>query len=349
MTPRDGTSSGRAFAAALLAFAGASAAFWALDGALPLEVPVIGPKWEYFERERDSYTFLAIGTSLTYRHFVPEIFDRVLAEAGIPSKSFNFGVPGLALPEAYRIVDRLAGRPPERLRWVAIDLSLFSHASSRNRMSTRDIWWHTPTETRIVVERLLESDRTAGEKRDEIRHELSALVRNLTTVGRGARWFREFWDDRWVEDDDAGLVVEAQGYEALEDLADPKARRRGERFRENTAQFRSVIERRRQREWPRDLPDAKLAMLERIAHRLADAGITPVFFEPPTWRDPYRAGPLEDEGPVFSYSDPVLHADLYRVEHRFDRYHLTRAGAVLLTERFARDFARYVRDSAAVQ
>src|SRR5947207_2206779 len=58
-------------------------------------VPIVREKFAYYAAHASDYDTLFIGTSRVYRGMMPEVFDRLTAEAGRPTHSFNFGVDGM--------------------------------------------------------------------------------------------------------------------------------------------------------------------------------------------------------------------------------------------------------------
>ncbi|HEX9619535.1 MAG TPA: hypothetical protein VF989_05340 [Polyangiaceae bacterium] len=339
----------RAFCGAVAAGAAAFVvALDLLDDALPLTVPIIGQKLEYFQRHKDDYTLVALGTSYTFRHFVPSAFDAVLTKAGHASRSFNFGVSRMLLAEASLLADEIVDLKPKKLRQVAIELGLFHDLGDDeddDALSEREIGWHTPAETLAAVTQVMEGKSDIDDKLDSLGSHVHAMLCNVTPAGRSARHFQEYWDDE-LDDTTAERYerVENDGYQSLDEIANlPWINARHQRFLAGAAAFTKSVEKRRARPRVQRIGRRARTVLKRTAERLLAADLRPIFYESPSMYPQKRLNAsLRKLVPVFSYNDPRRHSNLYRVEHRFDRGHLNHPGALLLSETFGRDFAAHL-------
>src|SRR5262245_20462923 len=80
--------------------------------AVPAGGNVIGGKLEYWRAHGSEYDTVFVGSSHVLRAFVPSEFDRTLAELGLGSRSFNFGVQAVQLLESrYLVREILAAHP----------------------------------------------------------------------------------------------------------------------------------------------------------------------------------------------------------------------------------------------
>jgi hypothetical protein len=108
-----------------------------------IELPVIDEKLAHFAAHKDEYDTLFFGSSRTYRHLLPAQFDAATAAAGVPTKSFNFGIDGLFPPEDGYLLEQLFALKPRRLKRVFIEISFFrNHWFAIDPESTRALHWH---------------------------------------------------------------------------------------------------------------------------------------------------------------------------------------------------------------
>ena len=109
----------------------------------PLEVPVIDEKLAYFADHRDGFDTLFLGSSHTYSQLFPVIFDEVTKRAGMPTKTFNFGIDGLFPPEDGYVAEKLFALRPKNLRRVFIEISFFRNGwVGMEPDSVRALHWH---------------------------------------------------------------------------------------------------------------------------------------------------------------------------------------------------------------
>ena len=94
---------------------------------------------------------------------------------------------------------------------------------------------------------------------------------------------------------------------------------------------------------PLTVADARA--IERQDAKIERAGVQPVYLITPIvipeskTKDAAQKGIIET---LFAYDDPQEYAEFYRVENRWDEYHLNKISAADFTTMFARDFAAFV-------
>jgi hypothetical protein len=109
----------------------------------PIKLPVIDEKLAHFAAHKDEYDTLFFGSSRTYRHLLPGQFDAATAAAGMPTKSFNFGIDGMFPPEDGYVLEQLFALKPRNLKRIFIEISFpRNHWSGMDPESTRALHWH---------------------------------------------------------------------------------------------------------------------------------------------------------------------------------------------------------------
>ena len=118
----------------------------------PADVPEVREKLAWFSAHADDYDTLFFGTSRIYREVMPAVFDQATAEAGEPAHAFNFGIDGMFPPEDGYVFDVLRARHPTRLRWVFVELSMFTTGFvDRDPDSIRAAYWHDWKRTKLIT------------------------------------------------------------------------------------------------------------------------------------------------------------------------------------------------------
>src|SRR5437016_1679781 len=81
----------------------------------------VSQKLRFFAAHKDEFDTLFIGSSRVYFQISPAIFDGVMRESGSATRSFNFGIGGMFLPESAYVLEQLLTTKPRNLRWVVIE------------------------------------------------------------------------------------------------------------------------------------------------------------------------------------------------------------------------------------
>ncbi len=310
-----------------------------------LVTPEIGRKLAHLAGDPHRYDTLFIGSSYVYRGVVPSLFDAVTRERGLPTTSFNFGVPGMRGLETEFVLEQVLSLEPRRLRWVWIEPNdLARRPDSENRESERFQAWHDLRQTWRALDLWRGGRRPGYDAAEWSREHLPAFARHLLGPGRGVDWMRALRDP-------VGLEPEPgyDGFDALDVSEGPDIERRHadfvrrlDVFRERTARVASGIA-----AGGVALEPFERRFLLRLRHRVEAAGARVIFFVPPLpylrSQYPVRAAALGVVPVTLNYTDPQRHPELYDPALRFDQSHLNREGARRFTRLLAEDFVRHAK------
>ena len=140
MTPRS-------FALALGVFASGFLLVAALLRPLVPLPPAVADRYRSFLDGKDEYDILYLGSSATWRSFIPRTIDEALSRRGYPLRSFNFGIAGLNNFELDHLLQRLLATKPQQLRWVILEY-VYSNPrwllGEKLGFTERYLYWHTP-------------------------------------------------------------------------------------------------------------------------------------------------------------------------------------------------------------
>jgi len=333
---------------------------WALElengSALPAdELP--RAKMEAFLELRDEVSLVFVGSSRIYRQLDTAVVDRRMEERGCPTRSFNFGMSGMWLPESLFYVDWILDRRPRSLRTLVLELQkLDSDIVEPNRFSPRVVHWHDLAATRVAVEGILDGERPRREKLQEVADHLHHGLMEAVNLGMALRATKEALGQGTAPKPDQ-VGARGDGYLPLED--DPYFRENYERRRQrllDDPRFQNTFfERvRRYRAAPaeEDPSAAELRVLRRIAARVRAAGVQPVFLRLPPDSEPLPgfAGALRvdpDLPPLLNFADPARYPELYRFLGLYDLNHLRAEPGRELSLLVANDLAPLVCGNGA--
>jgi hypothetical protein len=309
------------------------------------------PKFDYFAEHRDEFNLLFIGSSRTFRGFVPKLFDQLTHTAGVETHSFNFGLPGANAVDAQHTLGRVLALAPRHIDFVLVDPEGFSVVpDDRNFRARSVIDWHEFAITRLVSEYVFESDRSAQDKASLLYSHWSSCAYNLSNVGRGLRWVDESLGLRPSPETVAEMLgPDRDGY-APQGEEGSELGKRGQRFRKKKADeyLAQVEEFRKQTTSNRPPAPEALALYRRIVERSQALGARVIFvIQPALYRqdDLIRAHERGDVPQLLRYDDPDRFPELYDVEHRYDATHLDDDGARVFTKLLARDFVDLLKQA----
>ena len=322
-----------------------------LQAALPFpEIGVVASHLRYFKKHGDEFDTLFVGSSLTHHQISPAIFDRVMAERGHPTRSFNFGVDGMLVAETSYVLERILATRPANLKWVILEFDeLETRPFAGAEGSRRDVYWRDWKRTSLVLQKLFEHDQTKsmafeGEVAvmpEAGRHEMSLrkllafhlklFGKNLANVSRRADlawWGSHFWKPDKMPDD---LGPNGDGWVPLnQDI--PEERKPG---------YRARLDQEGRGRGDRFITRATERAYREMARGIRNAGATPILIGMPVLSQ-VRLGFRPDSGitaSVLSFNDEQTYPGLYRPEMHAEEIHLNHRGSeefsVLVAQQFA--------------
>jgi len=320
---------------------------WAIHEALPFpEVPIVRPKVEHFAARHDDYDTLFVGSSRLYFQIIPALFDRLTAEAGQPTKTFNAGIPGMRPPEDAYFLDTLLLTPPKNLRWVFIELAGIRPAVDRDKIGTvRAVYWHDWERLWLLFRRalymkpdpkkrkLMRTLKVRLEPFPDFFDHLVLFVKNQANIGRGsilsARLISHPPPRRSVSESVLG-----------KDLAGWVPTGRPEMMTgPELANFDKALANRREEKTINDTIDPiSQEALESIIAKVEKLGATAVLVVPPTTnRRNFIPSPERiKKSIVLDFCDLEKFPELYEHRYRLDTDHLNSEGAGVFTHTFVR-------------
>ncbi|MEW6071514.1 MAG: hypothetical protein AB1726_02820 [Planctomycetota bacterium] len=123
---------------------------------------MVGSKREHFALAAERYDTVFLGSSHVYRSFVPAEFDRVLAEHGVASSSYNFGIQLPNQAELHYLLRETLAAANGRLRRVFVQYqALTPQVDPEQAFIPRNVYWHDLEDTALSIERSWAIDSSA--------------------------------------------------------------------------------------------------------------------------------------------------------------------------------------------
>lgn len=329
---------------------GLSAGCWAIREALPFpDVPLVRAKIEHLARHHDDYDTLFIGSSRLYYQIIPAIFDRLNAERGMPTRTFNAGIAGMRPPEDAYYLDTIFRHPPKNLRWVFIELAGLRTAVDRDKIGTvRAVYWHDLPRLVVLFKRALylkpekgkrkwkKIFRDLGESLGEFSDHVALFVRNEINLGRGSILTNRL--------SYYAVAPATPAYGVMgKDLAGWIPTGRPEEIAgQQLVDFDAALADRKVKPAVRDYGDpVSQRALETMIAKIEKLGAQPVLVVPPTTnkRNFFPRKEREKKTLVLDFCDIQKFPELYEHRYRLDTDHLNTEGAEVFTRLFVKTWA----------
>ncbi len=333
---------------------GLIAVCWAIGAALPFpDVPLVTPKIERLAVHHDDYDTLFLGSSRIYYQIIPALFDRLAAERGLPTHSFNAGIAGMRPPEDAFYLDTILRHPPKNLRWVFIELAGLRTAVDSDKIGTvRAVYWHDWARLRVLFQRAL-AVQPNGKKRKwsrsfwnrfepfgDFADHLPLFLQNETNLGRGAILSAHLISNvaRHALPAPATLGADYAGW--------VRTGRPEEMTGSDLADFDKALAERRVEKSTHDPGDpVSQQALETMLAKIEKLGATPVLVVPPKMskRNFFPTAARAQKTIVLDFCDLEKFPELYEHRYRLDTDHLNTAGAEVFTRLFTKEWADAVQ------
>ena len=291
---------------------------WAFGRGLPFpNVPDLAARLRYYEKHRDQFDTLFIGSSRFRHQIMPAAFDAEASAKGVPTHSIDIGYAGMWLPESYYFLRQFLALKSTRLKWVVIEFMdyRFGHVDEEPP-TLRTAYWHDARHTAMACRLVVEAPLPFREKVRLLARHIGLCGRQTLNLGRGSEWLQARWfparerESRWA----------ARGGFQAEEERTWTDWDRAELARKVAAVEASLPE----------LPARPgfAAALRDIADDVRRAGAEPIFVLAPSVR------PAENQVlglpagvTVLAFNHPAEYPQLYQWDLHFDTDHLNEKGA----------------------
>jgi hypothetical protein len=331
-------------------FAGAAAL---LRAGIPMPTHFdLDEKRRFFEAHKDEYDVVLVGSSATFRNYVPEVIDAELAAEGIEARTFNFGVVGFRSFETDFFIKWILAQRPARLRWMVIEPPSFEppfqYEEIQQDKTELAVHSHTPEGTQLILRSIWLADVPWQKKvRESVRH-LKLCGQNLGNIGRGPAVVLQ----RLAEEPEGfpAWLSEGRGFQAVEDrpgFQEPDPAKDPLRDREAYRERCIAVE--RQNRTPTSLERYNHVALERQIAAVRAAGVEPIYcMSPIVFLAPevLSLGKADKLPNLLALHLPQTYRDLFRPEERIDATHYRRVGAEKFSRFFAAKLAEILRRKA---
>jgi hypothetical protein len=314
----------------------------------------VSQKFRFFAAHKDEFDTLFIGSSRIYFQISPAVFDGVTRESGLPTRSFNFGIGGMYLPESAYLLEQILNLKPRNLKWVFIEYEeLQTKWSPENQTSRRALYWADWKRVSLLLRKLTDAgtDRLwrpdptkVGDiilRRKDEKNTRSLLTfyatqfeKNYANVARAGDVL-EFSSTRDRGEHRAGyLGPSSDGYVAKTNRMSPSQVAAYERALD-AAMAQSVMH---------PLSPYAIEGYRQCAQQIRGIGAAPIFLITPGTTQIEIATESTGLGGAFmAFNNPRVYPNLFRSSARRDAQHLSKSGAEEFTRLVAANFVELVK------
>jgi len=312
----------------------------------------VSQKFRFFTAHKDEFDTLFIGSSRVYFQISPAIFDRITRESGTPTRSFNFGIGGMYLPETAYLLEQILNLKPRNLKWVFIEYDeVQTKWSSDNETSRRALYWADWKRVSLLFRKLTDGGTgplwrpNPGKLRDIIRHQnnegtaslltfyAGQLEKNYTNVSRATDLFGRFLGGDTKRRRASYLGPANDGYVTRPNHISPQ---------QAAAYERALAEAMAEAAHP--LSSYAIEGYLQCAREVRKIGAAPIFLLTPSTTE--IGVSIKDSrilGIVMAFNDPRIYPSLFRTSARRDGQHLTKSGSEEFTRLVAANFVELAR------
>jgi hypothetical protein len=102
--------------------------------------PHYAKKYEYISENESKYNTIVFGSSLTYRQFIPKLFDSLMVDHSL--STFNMAIPAIRTPEIYYLYDKFLDEiDPGAFNYVILELKPLYLIDEVNINTQRNNYW----------------------------------------------------------------------------------------------------------------------------------------------------------------------------------------------------------------
>ena len=317
----------------------------------------VSQKFRFFSEHKDEFDTLFIGSSRIYFQISPAVFDRVTAEKGLPTHSFNFGIGGMFLPESAYLLEQILNLKPRNLKRIFIEYDeMETKWSTENQTSRRALYWADWKRVSLVLRKLTDAGigplwrpnpaklrdivlRQKDEKntRSMLTFYATQFERNYTNVASAADVLDYFLGRDTNERRASYLGAASDGY-----LARP-----GRMSSSQTEAYERGLAAAMAQARTHPLSPYALEAYRQCAKEVRNVGATPIFLITPiTTQINIATESTGAPGVVMAFNNPQAYPSLYRSDVRRDEQHLTKSGAEEFTRMVAANFVELARKGA---
>jgi len=305
-------------------------------------VAIVTPKLTWLAEQADDFDVYFLGSSRTYRQVIPELFDRLMAEAGKPVRSFNLGIDGMRPPEDTFVLEEVLKRRTKPIRWVFVECNpLRLTMRDEDQDTLRAVYWHDWKRFATLFRRAFLADEKKRNWRDRTKEIAKAWPDFSDHLGY------------WLQN----TMHLGQGHAATENwlfkggtppvpMHDVGPRRDGYRTSEAPEQMTGGQLAAYQNELAEMLRNPSRAdYADRVSQEelkekqriIEQAGGKMVLLIPPFTASKYFNPKPSEGGPLLlDFSSPAKFPELFAPEHHSDSGHVNRVGSEYYTRQIVR-------------
>ncbi len=302
--------------------------------------PLFFAKLQDIESRKNINTVF-LGSSHFYRQIDPMLFDSITKVNSIPTNSYNVGVPGLANPENYYLLENLLNQRNLSIKNLVIVLSQLQGIELDNFFKPRSTYFLNSKNLLFAIEVAWNERGSFLTKTSRIASFILNYLFNKLGLSSGKAQMmkaQEFLDSQLVASFNNGFLplddeLSKENLDRLNEFQkDPKQLERREKNAINDFLDDSTN---------KNLNHSHLNRILNLLKKCEKKRVKLFFVIPPRMNDYSDVLAIQKKMPencIIEMANPMKYPEFYNVENSFDIGHLNKQGAAIFTRILAEKF-----------
>lgn len=295
------------------------------------------PKIAHAVANAAAYDTLAIGSSRVNFGFQPEVFDARMRDLGCPTTTFNVALSGFRTHDFLALGEWLVRHRHPRLRTLIVEIADWDPGEpGGNWYTDLQIPVHTLRGLPARVRSILDCNPTFAARAEKLRFALGHTLVNTLGIGQGPRIVDDLWRAWRGEPLTATHPVADAGFQDIATTTwEATLLAHAQMVADPSEALKTLADKLVDPEPVWMHGRFNLGAWERFDALCRAAGVEPVYVAMPGllfWlhgRDQLKH--LAERAIVVDFDDPRPHRALHELQHWFDRAHLARSGAEIVS------------------
>lgn len=309
-----------------------------------IEDELLNNKLAALKKQANEINTVFIGASTTNSGIKTADFDSIMHLYNYNTNSFNFGIPGMNIPETQYILDIILAEELPHLQTIILEVNDLSLEMKANKLnSSRVINYHDGKRTLAILNSIWHSSYSMMDKYRLLKTRLSLFFKRISHAGKLKDILHSFFqNENHPNRTELNKIIRLKGYSSLDKTENLNAKKRRKEFLLESGQqkYRGFLKNSQRPEKVTEkfqlARSSAYPFLTEILEKLSARGINTILLNSPSdGRWSFIINQLKTEQSKYLTIEmnlPQKYPALFAIENRFDAYHLNDRGAKIATK-----------------
>lgn len=305
---------------------------------------LLNQKLTVLKKQANEINTIFIGASTTNSGIKTTHFDSIMHLHNYNSNSYNFGIPGINIPEMQYVLEMILGQDLPHLQTIILEVNDLSFELNEQQLNSwRVINYHDGKRTLALLTGIWHSSYSLTDKCRLSKTRLNLFCKRFSHAGKLKDIFHSFSQHpNQLNRAEINRTMRLKGYSPLDETKNINDRKRRETFLSKSGQqkYKAFL---KNSQRPEKLTEkyqlartATYPFLADILEKCSAHGINVILLNSPSdgrWSHIVNQLKAEqNKHPIIEMNLPGKYPALFAVENRFDTYHLNDRGAKIATK-----------------